>query len=100
MQRWNLREIETPEGSRSPVVLHSEDGVARAVLEDARPRRRLDLADRAAFCITRFELCRLRRPRRSVRASLRLRRERLGIDVDLAALLVDPDFLVVVATEL
>ena len=31
MQSWNLLEIETPGGSRSPVVLHSDDE-ARAVL--------------------------------------------------------------------
>jgi quercetin dioxygenase-like cupin family protein len=31
VQRWNLREIETPRGSRSPVVLRSDPG-ARAVL--------------------------------------------------------------------
>ena len=31
MQSWNLREIETPGGSRSPVVLRSDPG-ARAVL--------------------------------------------------------------------
>ena len=31
MQTWNLREIETPGGSRSPVVLRSDDA-ARAVL--------------------------------------------------------------------
>ena len=31
MQSWNLREIETPGGSRSPVVLRSDAG-ARAVL--------------------------------------------------------------------
>jgi quercetin dioxygenase-like cupin family protein len=31
VQRWNLREIETPGGSRSPVVLRSDPG-ARAVL--------------------------------------------------------------------
>lgn len=31
MQQWNLREIETPRGSRSPVVLRSDDR-ARAVL--------------------------------------------------------------------
>ena len=30
MQHWNLREIETPGGSRSPVVLRSDDA-ARAV---------------------------------------------------------------------
>jgi quercetin dioxygenase-like cupin family protein len=32
VQSWNLMEIETPDGSRSPVVLHSVDGEARAVL--------------------------------------------------------------------
>ena len=31
MQSWNLLEIETPGGSRSPVVVHSDDE-ARAVL--------------------------------------------------------------------
>ncbi len=31
MRSWNLREIETPNGSRSPVVLQSDDE-ARAVL--------------------------------------------------------------------
>lgn len=31
MQSWNLREIDTPGGSRSPVVLRSDPG-ARAVL--------------------------------------------------------------------
>jgi len=31
VQSWNLREIETPGGSRSPVVLRSDDA-ARAVL--------------------------------------------------------------------
>ena len=31
MQSWNLREIEAPGGSRSPVVLRSDDA-ARAVL--------------------------------------------------------------------
>jgi quercetin dioxygenase-like cupin family protein len=41
MQRWNLREIETPAGSRSPVVLHSEDGVARAVLIELEPGQEL-----------------------------------------------------------
>jgi quercetin dioxygenase-like cupin family protein len=32
VQHWKLKEIDTPDGSRSPVVLHSEDGVSRAVL--------------------------------------------------------------------
>jgi quercetin dioxygenase-like cupin family protein len=31
VQSWNLLELEMPEGSRSPIVLHSEDE-ARAVL--------------------------------------------------------------------
>jgi quercetin dioxygenase-like cupin family protein len=34
-------DIETPEGSRSPVVLHSEDGEARAVLIGLKPGQRL-----------------------------------------------------------
>src|SRR5919199_4463752 len=41
MQRWNLREIATPDGSRSPVVLHSEQGVARAVLIGLQPGQAL-----------------------------------------------------------
>ena len=32
MRHWNLHEIETPEGTRSPVVLHSRDGEDRVVL--------------------------------------------------------------------
>ena len=32
MRSWNLLEIETPGGTRSPVVLHSEENAARAVL--------------------------------------------------------------------
>jgi quercetin dioxygenase-like cupin family protein len=32
MKTWNLTEIDTPNGTRSPVVLHSEDEQARAVL--------------------------------------------------------------------
>jgi quercetin dioxygenase-like cupin family protein len=31
VQRWDLREIDAPEGARSPTVLHSDDA-ARAVL--------------------------------------------------------------------
>ena len=31
MDRWNLREIDAPDGTRDPVVLHTGDG-ARAVL--------------------------------------------------------------------
>jgi quercetin dioxygenase-like cupin family protein len=40
MQRWNLREIETPLGSRSPVVLDS-DQTARAVLIALAPGQKL-----------------------------------------------------------
>jgi quercetin dioxygenase-like cupin family protein len=40
MQSWNLPEIETPEGSRSPVVLLSEDE-ARAVLVGLDPGQEL-----------------------------------------------------------
>jgi quercetin dioxygenase-like cupin family protein len=32
VQHWNLTEIPTPGGSRSPVVLHSADGERRALL--------------------------------------------------------------------
>jgi quercetin dioxygenase-like cupin family protein len=32
VQHWKLHEIETPDGSRSPVVLHSQNGESRAVL--------------------------------------------------------------------
>ncbi len=32
MQHWKLYEIDTPDGSRSPVVLHSVDGESRVVL--------------------------------------------------------------------
>jgi quercetin dioxygenase-like cupin family protein len=41
VQSWNLLEIETPEGSRSPVVLHSSDGEARAVLIGLHPGQQL-----------------------------------------------------------
>jgi len=40
MRRWNLREIELPGGSRSPVVLDS-DVTARAVLIGLDPGQRL-----------------------------------------------------------
>jgi quercetin dioxygenase-like cupin family protein len=32
VKRWNLHEIPTPEGTRSPVVLHTQDGEGRVVL--------------------------------------------------------------------
>jgi hypothetical protein len=31
MQRWDLLELDAPDGTRDPIVLHSDDG-ARAVL--------------------------------------------------------------------
>ena len=37
MRHWKLSEVETPQGSRSPVVLHSRDGAERAVLIELRP---------------------------------------------------------------
>ena len=40
MKHWRLREIETPEGSRSPVVLHSA-AEARAVLVGLGPGQEL-----------------------------------------------------------
>lgn len=36
MRHWKLAEIETPNGTRSPVVLHSTDGAERAVLIELR----------------------------------------------------------------
>ena len=36
MQHWALFEVETPQGARSPVVLHSRDGAERAVLLELR----------------------------------------------------------------
>jgi quercetin dioxygenase-like cupin family protein len=32
MRHWRLPEVQTPNGARSPVVLHSKEGSARAVL--------------------------------------------------------------------
>lgn len=32
MRHWKLNEIDTPDGTRSPVVLHSQDGEGRVVL--------------------------------------------------------------------
>jgi quercetin dioxygenase-like cupin family protein len=42
MQHWKLNEISTPEGSRSPVVLHSEDGESRVVLIELSPGQALN----------------------------------------------------------
>jgi quercetin dioxygenase-like cupin family protein len=36
VRHWRLPEIETPNGARSPVVLHSKEGSARAVLIELR----------------------------------------------------------------
>lgn len=41
MNHWKLNEIETPDGSRSPVVLHSVDGQSRAVLVALDPGQEL-----------------------------------------------------------
>ena len=37
MRHWTLHEIETPNGARSPVVLHSREGESRVVLIELRP---------------------------------------------------------------
>jgi quercetin dioxygenase-like cupin family protein len=39
MKSWNLHEVETPEGSRSPVVLHSQE--ARVVVIGLDPGQKL-----------------------------------------------------------
>jgi quercetin dioxygenase-like cupin family protein len=41
VRSWSLLEIETPEGSRSPVVLHSQEGAARAVVIALQPGQEL-----------------------------------------------------------
>ena len=41
MQHWKLNEIATPDGSRSPVVLHSQDGESRVVLIALEPGQEL-----------------------------------------------------------
>jgi quercetin dioxygenase-like cupin family protein len=41
MRSWNLGAVETPGGSRSPVVLDSEESAARAVLIGLEPGQRL-----------------------------------------------------------
>ena len=40
MQQWNLLEIEAPQGTRDPVVVHQDDG-ARAVLVVLNPGQEL-----------------------------------------------------------
>jgi quercetin dioxygenase-like cupin family protein len=41
VQHWRLDEIPTPDGSRSPVVLHSRDGESRTVLIALQPGQEL-----------------------------------------------------------
>ena len=41
MQHWKLYEIDTPDGARSPVVLHSQDGESRVVLIALDPEQEL-----------------------------------------------------------
>jgi quercetin dioxygenase-like cupin family protein len=41
VQHWKLNEIETPDGSRSPVVLHTQDGESRVVLIALEPGQEL-----------------------------------------------------------
>jgi quercetin dioxygenase-like cupin family protein len=41
VQHWKLHEIETPDGSRSPVVLHTQDGESRVVLIALEPGQEL-----------------------------------------------------------
>jgi quercetin dioxygenase-like cupin family protein len=36
VDHWRLAEVETPQGARSPVVLHSREGAERAVLIELR----------------------------------------------------------------
>jgi quercetin dioxygenase-like cupin family protein len=40
MQRWNLLELDAPDGTRDPIVLHSDDG-ARSVLIVLQPGQSL-----------------------------------------------------------
>jgi quercetin dioxygenase-like cupin family protein len=41
VQHWKLYEIDTPNGSRSPVVLHSADGESRVVLIALEPEQEM-----------------------------------------------------------
>jgi quercetin dioxygenase-like cupin family protein len=43
VQHWKLYEIDTPDGARSPVVLHSKEGESRVVLIALEPDQ--DLGD-------------------------------------------------------
>jgi quercetin dioxygenase-like cupin family protein len=53
VQHWNLTAIDAPDGTRDPVVLHSEDG-ARAVLIRLQPGQELgdhEVKERAWLCV-------------------------------------------------
>ena len=41
MQHWNITEINAPDGSRSPQVLHSQEGQARVVAIHLQPGQEL-----------------------------------------------------------
>jgi len=41
MEQWKLYDIDTPDGARSPVVLHSRDGESRVVLISLEPGQEL-----------------------------------------------------------
>ena len=41
MQHWNITEINAPDGSRSPQVLHSQEGQARVVAIHLQPGQQL-----------------------------------------------------------
>ena len=54
MQSWNLLEIDAPEGTRDPVVLHSSEGESRAVLIRLGPGQELgqhQVKERAWVCV-------------------------------------------------
>jgi quercetin dioxygenase-like cupin family protein len=54
MQSWNLLEIDAPDGTRDPVVLHSSDGESRAVLIRLAPGQELgqhQVKERAWVCV-------------------------------------------------
>jgi quercetin dioxygenase-like cupin family protein len=53
MHHWKLYEIATPDGSRSPVVLHSVDGESRVVLVALDPGQELGMhqVKEAAFLL-------------------------------------------------
>jgi quercetin dioxygenase-like cupin family protein len=53
VHHWKLYEIDTPDGSRSPVVLHSVDGESRVVLVALDPGQELGMhqVKEAAFLL-------------------------------------------------